>query len=330
LLPSAKEFHLILRKDPRNDLPLGPGRGAEASLTLVCRAFTVTLENAGTHTVRVSGLKCFEPSITFEKKEPNSSTGWWPVSQPGEPSCETLDWGNTRLRPGEHTQYSTRLISPRRWIQSVGPGQFTLRAQWTLFGCAGASEGGDCLTPLQGAHQFGSSARVNAQEPITIYSNEVTVESPRLGDLGGLKFGFDVVLNAQPERDPTCTMQNTNVECTVFHFTIRNLDDRPVRNATFSCRDASIQPEYRLDGTEWKSVPQRFWVCTMNVLVETEILPGGTIEGTFSPHNLRPGYDASSLPTTGEYQFRFTFWPNACVARLTRASASRDRRSSQL
>jgi len=52
----------------------------------------------------------------------------------------------------------------------------------------------------------------------------------------------------------------------------------------------------------------------MNVLVETEILPGGTIEGTFSLHNLRPGYDASSLPAAGEYQFRFTFWPNACVA----------------
>jgi hypothetical protein len=52
----------------------------------------------------------------------------------------------------------------------------------------------------------------------------------------------------------------------------------------------------------------------MNVLIEKVILPGQTLEGTFTLRNLRPGYDMTSLQAPGVYQFRFTFWPSACVA----------------
>jgi hypothetical protein len=314
LLPAAEEFRLTLREEPQSKLLLGPSCGGEASLTLLCHAFTVTLENVGSHTIRISGLSCFEPSITFEIKQPNSTTGWWPLSQPGNPACKTVDWTNTRLRPGEHTQYSTRLISQRRWFQSVGPGQYTIRAQWVLFGCTESPEGDDCLGPLQDVHAFGNAARVGLQEPVTVFSNTVTVESPQLGELGGLKFAFEVTVNAPPERDPACTAANTNVECTVFHYVIRNLADRPVRNATFSCSDISIRPEYRFDVGVWKPVPQRGGICASNVLTESVIMPGGALEGSFTMRTLRPGYDTSSLQAPGQYQFRFTFWPSACIA----------------
>ena len=201
LLPPAEEFHLALREEPHSELPLGPSCIDEASLTLMCHAFTVTVENVGQHTVRISGLSCFEPSLMFERKEPNSSTGWWPISQPGNPTCKTLDWTNTRLRSGERTEYSTRLVSSRRSFEAVMPGQYTIRAQWTLFGCTEAPKGGDCLTPLQDVHHVGNAARVGAQEPVVLVSNNIAVESPQLGELGGLRFGFVVDLNAPPERD---------------------------------------------------------------------------------------------------------------------------------
>jgi len=314
LLPPAQEFNLVLREDPRSRLPLGPGCVGEASRTVMCRAFTVELKNIGAHTVRLSGLNCFEPSITFERRAPNFSSGWWPLSQPGTSTCNRLDWTNTRLRPGEQAQYSTRLLSQRRWIQSVGPGQYTIRAQWVLQGCTESAEGDDCLTPLQDIHQFGTPAGVDFQEPTIVESKEITVESPELGDLGVLNLGFDVMLGAPPERDPACSGESTGFECTVFHYAIRNLGNRPVRNGTFSCSDDSIQPEYRLETSEWKPVLQIAWICSMNVLIEKVILPGQTLEGIFTLRNLRPGYDMTSLKAPGVYQFRFTFWPSACIA----------------
>src|SRR6267143_1279142 len=70
LLPPAEDFHLTLREEPHSDLPLGPSCGGEASLTLLCRAFTLTLENASKRTIHISELRCFEPDIVFEKKAP--------------------------------------------------------------------------------------------------------------------------------------------------------------------------------------------------------------------------------------------------------------------
>jgi hypothetical protein len=187
-------------------------------------------------------------------------------------------------------------------------------AQWVLTGCTESAEGGDCLSPLQNLHQLGTGARIDFQEPVTIESKEITVESPQLGDLGGLKIGFDVALNTPPERVPTCAMEYAEAECTVFHYAIRNLGDRPIRNATLSCSDSSIRPEYRSGTSEWKPLPQIAWVCSMNVLTEQVILSGQALEGIFTLRSLRPGYDTTSLRAPGAYQFRFTFWPSACIA----------------
>jgi hypothetical protein len=326
LLPPPEDFHLTLREEPHNSVAPGPSCGGEASLTLLCRAFTLTLKNAGRRTIHISELRCFEPDVVFEMRESRSSSGWRPVSQPGKPACGALDWINIRLKPEETTEYTTRLIAPRRSIEalggaSLGTGSYKLRAHWALWGCTEAPEGTDCLTSLQVVRGASSVADVALQEPVTVLSNEVTAESPPLLDLGNLKFSFEVTIasaqmsKAETDAQPACAAASiTNVDCTVFHYVIRNLADRPVRNATASCSDTSIRPEYRFEGSEWKSVPYRAWGCTMNVLVETQILPGGAIEGTFTLRTLRPGFDTSALQTPGEYQLRFTFWPNACIA----------------
>lgn len=331
LLPPADELHLVLQEEPQSQLPLGPSCGGEASSTLLCRTFTVTLENASPHTIRISGLRCFEPSITFqtnrsitfEARELNAAAEWWPISRPGNPACKTLDWTNTRLRPSERMEYSTRLISPRRSVGIVGvvgPGKYPLRAQWTLFGCTELPDGADCLTPLQVIREGSTVADVDIQEPVTVYSNSIHAESPKLPDLGGLKFTFEVTAatnqppEAQDGRPSDCAEESASVDCAVFHYVIRNLGDRPIRNVTASCSDDSIRPEYRFAGSLWNPIPYRLWSCTMNMTVERGILPGGTAEGAFTLRTLLPGYDTSSLQAPGEYQLRFTFYPAACIA----------------
>jgi|SRR6267378_1633996 len=331
LLPPGEDLHLVLREDPQSQLPLGPSCGEEASLTLLCRTFTVTLENASTHTIHISGLRCFEPSITFETNRPitfeteeRKLTGeWWPISQPGTPTCKTLDWTNTRLRPGEHMEYSTRLISPRRSvgiIGVVGTGQYLIRAQWTLFGCAELRDGADCLTPLQIVREGSSVADVAIQEPVTVYSNSILAESPKPPELGHLKFVFEITvsvnqsLKTQDSPPSSCAERSESVDCAVFHYVIHNVSGRAVRHVTASCSDHSIRPEYSFDGSAWKPIPYKLWACMRNATVEHGILPNGTLEGTFTLETLLPGYDTSSLQAPGEYQFRFTFYPAACIA----------------
>ena len=331
LLPPADELHLALNEEPQGQLPPGLSCSGEASLTLLCRTFTVTLENASPHTIRISGLRCFEPPITFltnrpitfDAKAPNATAEWWAISQPGNPACKTLDWTNMCLRPGERMEYSTRLISPRRSVGItgvVGPGKYQLRAEWTLYGCTELPDGADCLTPLQVIREGSAVADVAIQEPVTVYSNSIIAESPRLPDLGGLKFTFEVTpaTNQPPEaqdgRPSGCAEESASVDCAVFHYVIRNLGDRAIRNVTASCSDDSIRPEYRFASNLWKPIPYRLWWCSMNIAVERGILPGGTVEGTFTLRTLLPGYDTSSLQVPGEYQLRFTFYPVACIA----------------
>jgi hypothetical protein len=316
LLPPPEDFRLTLREGPRSDIPLGPSCGGEASLTLLCRAFTLTLENASKHTVHISELRCFEPDVVFEIRQSNSSSGWWPISQQGKPTCKTLDWVNIRLKPGEKTEYTTRLISPRRSIYAVSVGSYTLHAQWALFGCTEAPEGTDCLSPLQVIRGASTLADVALQGPVTVLSNEVIAVSPPLSDLGNLNFEFEVAVasgatpNAENDRQNVCTAESASL----FRYAIRNLADRPVRIATLTCSDTSIRPEYRLEGSKWKSVPYRSWFCSANSRIETGILPGETLEEAFTLRTLRPGFDTSALQAPGDYQLRFTFWSDACIA----------------
>ena len=113
LLPDADKFRLTLVEDRNSTLPLGPSCTGEAEQTLTCRAFTLTLENLGKKVVRISWGGCNEPEIRIDRKEPNSSSGWWPVSQIKRENCGPAIWRSIRLKPGEKNEYVTRLISSR-------------------------------------------------------------------------------------------------------------------------------------------------------------------------------------------------------------------------
>lgn len=322
LLPPASDLRLTLRQDRHSNLSLSPSCAGEARLTLTCSAFRLTLKNASKRAIHVSGLACAEPDIIFERKEPRSSNGWWPVSQPTQLACNVLIWTNLRLKPGQSTQYATRLISPRRSADAFTSGSYSLRARWTIFGCTEEPNGRDCLAPLQIVREGSSVADVANQEPVTVVSNEVNANSQPLPDLGALRFAFEVAAHPGPTQltksswtAAGCTGETkTSIECTVFHYTIRNIGDRPVRNATSSCGDSGITPEFSSAASDWKPVPRGFWICGRNFIFEREILPGGTVEGEFMLATLAPAYDTTPLRAAGEYRLRFTFWPQACIA----------------
>jgi len=313
-LPQASDFRLTLREDPHSTLPLTASCEGEVGQTLTCRAFVVMLENLSQHTVRLSGNSCQDPEVTIYRQVPTSNPGseWFPVSDPKHDSCPKTSWTNTRLRPHERTNFETRLISPQRESEGFLPGTYTLRAAWTLFGCTEEPDGSDCLTPLQDA----SNANY-VSESVEVVSNEVRAESPTLPNLGAMKFSFDAdVIPASsaaklaPMLRAKCPAEKVDrVECAAFHYKIGNSGTRALRWMQLGCNDFGIFPEYLADG-QWHPVLQNL-PCTLNVLVETPILPGGVVEGDFS---LAWGYDISAFHSPGEYTFRLVLRPQACFA----------------
>lgn len=329
LLPDAGSFELTVREDSGSSLPLGPACSSETALTLACRAFVVTLRNVGVHTVHLSRISCQEPVVTFEMKEPNSSSGWWPISQVTRPRCAPWVYENIRLRPGETTEYRTRLVSQNRpggSFAPVAPRSYTVHARWMLWGCTENSEETDCLAPLQilKTNSWGGppTGDVEIQRPVEVVSKEIEVNSPVLPDFGPLKLGFEI--SVTPERqaaeirkgsNASCaTDVGTSVECTVFHYAIRNLGDRPLRNGRYSCSDFSIIPEYRTNDGDWKQLESRLMACTANIYVETPILPGEAAEGNFTLGALAPRLDTSPLYSAGEYEIHLRFHSSACFA----------------
>jgi hypothetical protein len=331
LLPDASNFELTIREDPASTLPYAPACAGEVSAALACRAFVVTLRNVGVHTVHLSRIACHEPVVSFDMKQPRSTSGWWPIStNPGRGPCDPWVYENLRLRPGEMTEYSTRLVSKSRPPESppVAPGPYTIRAAWLLWGCTEKPEGTDCLPPLQvfGDNMPGIRAPrigdVEAQSPVWVISKEIEVNSPALSDFGPLKIGFELSIASKQESaelrrqlPPSCaTEQEASIECTVFHFAIRNLGDRPIRNGRWTCSDFSLIPEYRTDDGEWKQLQARLPGCTANFVVWTAILPGKAAEGSFALSWLAPRFDTSPLYPAGQYEIRVHFHSDACFA----------------
>jgi hypothetical protein len=164
---------------------------------------------------------------------------------------------------------------------------------------------------------------VEIQTPIEVVSSAIDVASPALPDLGALKVGFEVSLAPEKEaievkkgrsRVSCAADPGTSVECTVFHYAIRNLGDRPIRNGRFTCSDFSVMPEYRAEGGEWKSLRPQLDACTANVYFETPIMPGQAAEGDFRLSSLAPVFDTAPLNAAGRYEFRFHFQAAACFA----------------
>src|SRR5271169_6423740 len=163
-------FHLTLREDPQSTLPLGPSCGGEAGLTLTCRAFVLTLENASLRTIYLNNQS--ENLISVSRKEPRATDGWWPVSRLIQPRWEPVaSVVRYRLMPGERTEYAMRLIGPGRTAEPFAPGSYTLRARWDFRACP--SDGADCLATIE-------DIRLNPLVPAGAVSSEITADSPRL------------------------------------------------------------------------------------------------------------------------------------------------------
>jgi hypothetical protein len=318
LLPAAEDFHLTLREDRQSKLPLGPSCSREMLLTLSCSAFTLTLENRSAHTVRISELSCADPGILFMIKPPGYTGAWFTISRPGRPTCYPPEWVNIRLKPGEKTEYTTRIISPQRDIEGVSVGAYALRAEWALAGCTESPEGTDCLAPLQATRPGNSISNLAFQEPVTLVSNEITAGSPGFPDLGDLNLAFEVTVvpgeKAKSKTGQDCSGDlGRGIDCTVFHYAVRNLANRAVRIMASTCPGFIPNPEYRFGGSDWKSLPNSpnlVWTCDSTMTFETPILPGGASEGNFTLRR----YDTSLLQASGEYRVRFTFVPGACIA----------------
>jgi hypothetical protein len=193
-----------------------------------------------------------------------------------------------------------------------------------LRGCIEPPDHTDCLSPLQATPSTpGLGPGIQFQEPVTLVSNELIVESPTVLDLGEMKFGFQVDIDAAAPVDPGsrrgCTPQNAaRLGCTTFHYTIRNLGDRPVRNVATNCNGGSITAdiaaEYRVPGSEWKSFPIENGVCISASSDLTAIPAGRAAEGEFTLGTLGYGLSTKPLEAPGKYQLRFEFSPHACFA----------------
>ncbi|HXE31175.1 MAG TPA: hypothetical protein VN515_05185 [Terriglobales bacterium] len=325
LLPDPDAFVLTIRENPGSKLPLGPSCGGDAAVTLACRSFIVTLKNVGGRTVHLSRPNCREPNVGFSKKQANSSTGWWPISQPSYSTlCDPLTFQDLRLRPGDETQYETRLVSPNR-LPVTAPtdaGEYTIRATWSLYGCTEESEGTDCLAPPRIPTSNSAAPDVDLQSPIQVVSNQIEVSSPSLPDLGPLRIGFEVSLATETEAaaerkragGSCASPSDTSAACTVFHYAIHNLSSRPIRNGRWTCSDFSIIPEHRAKGGAWAPLSSRLMECSRNFVVETPIMPGQKAEGDFSIASLAPLYDAAPLDAPGTHELRFRFQSEACWA----------------
>ena len=330
-LPPADEFRLTLRELSSKEaasVPAGPSCTGEAALALPCRAVSLTLENIGTHIVRLSGLQCREPQISIDRAEPNSSDGWWPISNVTSkcPQARDLPWTNTLLRPRQKLTYSTRLISPSRESYATYPpsGKVTLRARWALQGCIDQDEHSDCLTPLISFSSPASSIPEIAALPyIFLTSNTIdTTVVPITADLGPLSFSFEVSAlpdgqrmplppNAALVSDPMCPEGTRSAECVTFHY---NKGARPVRHGRLSCSGSDILPEYRSEAGTWTTLPELAWTCNSNIYFERIIPAGGSIDGYFTLRHLTPGWNTNPLRAAGTYFLRFTFVPQACIA----------------
>jgi hypothetical protein len=150
-------------------------------------------------------------------------------------------------------------------------------------------------------------------------SNEIVAESPTLPDMGKMSFSFDVESSSgipgNGDVKEGCTANDkTNIDCLLFKYRIVNTGSRPVRYSTFSCSNSGIFPEYRDASDHWSMLPQVAWVCSMNILTQTPLLPGKAVEGKFTLRGLAPGYDTTPLLGPGEHRLRFQFSPPACFA----------------
>jgi len=322
-LPPASDFHVTVQEDPRTAIRWGPPCGRDEEEIVRCHMFTISVENKSAATVRLDN-NCREHMFAIWTKAPTASGEWLRVGGFGFPchkGSRPKDGRPTgiRLSPGGNFSFVSGLMA----LGSGAQAPYTVRASVTLRGCIEPADHADCLSTLQAMPPTpGSAPGVHFQQPVTVVSNEIIVESPNVPDLGEMEFRFQVGMDTAAASDigtrSGCTPQNAGrLDCITFRYTIRNLGARAVRNVVWNCNvgtDPEIAPEYRVANGEWKPFPSRFG-CGLSTFSSTAGIPaGGTAEGKFTLATLHDGYSAKSLEAPGKYQLRFKFSPHACFA----------------
>jgi hypothetical protein len=342
-LPPASEFRVTLAEAPDAKLPPTPACSEEAAGTLTCRAFTVTLENIGAHTVRLSELDCADPEVRIETTSPNP-TGWFPVgehrddchnAQYSDSEKTTVPWKNIRMRPGDRYSFTGRFM-----VQLGGalgrvdvpmPPTAVLRATWTLRGCTEETEGADCLTALEShwlpAHQnLCTFECIFFQPALQISSQPISVDQP--GPLTLPLPPLELALTARmlDPHDPLiqpgsqlerCTPEHAgSVDCVALHLTVRNAGTRALRIGRWTCGDLGFAgvPELRPEGGAWKPLQSSFMMCDHNFVKWTALLPGKNVEEEMTLGRVAAVFQINPVREAGRYDVRIDYAPQVCVA----------------
>jgi hypothetical protein len=323
-LPPASDFRVTLQEDPRTAIRWEPPCGQNGEEIVRCHMFTISVENESMATVRLDN-DCREHMFAIWTEGPTASGEWLRVGGFGFPchkGSRPKDGRPTgiRLSPGGNFSFCCHLMA----LGSGAQAPYTVRASVALRGCIEPADQADCLSKLQAMPPTpGSPSGVRIQQPVTVVSNEIIVGSPNAPDLGEMKLGFQVGIDAAAPGDigtkMRCTPQNAaHPDCMTFRYTIRNFGDRPVRNVVSTCKVAretpDITPEYRAADGEWRPFPPE-WSCGVSTFSGTASIPaGGAAEGEFTFATLQAGFSTKPLEAPGKYQLRFEFSPHACFA----------------
>lgn len=340
-LPPANEFRVTLAEAPNAKLPPTPACGEEAAGTLTCRAFTITLENIGTHTVRLSELGCADPEVRLESTAPNPPN-WFPVGEHRD-DCHnapysdsektTVPWKNIRMRPGDRHSFTGRLMvrlggAWGRVNLPVAP-TAVLRAKWTLRGCTEETEGDDCLSAME-SHWVPALRRgctypcIFFQPAVEVTSEQIIVSEPgpltlplpplELALTARMLDPADPQIKAHPQLEGCTPEYAGSVDCVALHMTLRNAGTRALRIGRWNCSDFSETPEFRIEGGSWKPLESSWMACTRNFVEWTALLPGQSVEEEMTLRHVAAGFQINPVREAGKYDVRIDYAPQVCVA----------------
>ncbi len=304
-LPPANEFRVTLAETPDAKLPPVPACGDEAAGTLTCRVFAVTLENIGTHTVRLSEVGCADPEVRLESTAP-TPPDWRSVgehrddchsAQYSDSEKTTVPWKNIRMRPGDRQSFTGRFMV--RLGGAWGPVNVpvaptaVLRAKWTLRGCTEETEGDDCLSALE-SHWVPALRRgctypcIFFQPALEVTSEPISVDQPGPLTLPLPRLEMALTARMLDPHDPLiqprsrlegCTPEHEgSVDCVALHMSVRNAGTRALRIGRWNCSDFAETPEFRIEGGSWKPLQSSLMACTRNFVEWTALLAGQSVE----------------------------------------------------
>lgn len=338
-LPPANEFRVTLTESPDAKLPPVPACGEEAASTLTCRAFTVTLENIGTHTVNLSELDCADPEVRLETTSPNP-TGWFPVGEHRD-DCHNaqygekgpFSWKNVLMKPGDKHSFTGRFMVRLGGTWGRGnvpvPPTAVLRATWTLRGCTEETDGDDCLSVLE-THQVPAHKTVCSyqciffQPTLEASSAPISVSQPGPLTLPLPPLELALIARMLDPADPMilprsrlegCTQARAgSIDCVALHLTVRNAGTRALRIGRMTCSDFAEAPEFRTEGDAWRPLQTSMRVCTRNFMEWVPLLPGHNVEEEMTLLHVAAGFKIDPMREAGRYDVRINYAPAVCVA----------------